>query len=67
MVAYHYERHAEMDLSGAPKTCSACGEPYQDRAGRQWLHACDCGGHMAYECGACGRLQLYPQLAMTCL
>ncbi len=67
VVSYRYDRLAELDLSLAPTACHACDEPYAQTPPRQALQACDCGGHMTYQCVACGETQMYPDLAITCI
>jgi transcriptional regulator with XRE-family HTH domain len=67
VVAYRYERHAALDMSGAPKACTACEEPYGAIPPQQWWTPCNCGGHMTYQCVMCGEEQVYPELNITCL
>jgi transcriptional regulator with XRE-family HTH domain len=67
VVAYRYERHAALDMSGAPKSCPDCQEPFDTVVPQQWWTPCNCGGHMTYQCVMCGDEQIYPELNITCL
>lgn len=67
VVAVHFERRIEFDVSHVPDACHNCGESYSvSSASRRW-HECECGGHLLLGCTACGFDQYYPRIGQECV